>query len=410
MFHPSFYTLSPIIGVCLIIWFSDKNEMITKILSTKLFVGIGLISYSLYLWHYPIFAFSKITEFKNGQIYRQIFLGITIFVLSIISYFLIELPARKNKKFIQIFILVFFGFLTLIFINTKIILKQGFSQRVPLIISNSLTISPWNILNNNNNEICHNKKDGCKFTSSSNKKVYVIGDSHMGSLLFDLKNNIIKKNYSFITSTLGGCILFPGFNKIIKNKIDPLCNNSYFSDLINQLDKENDSIIIIGGRYQLYFDQIKNNQNFSFKKDKNNSSLSLEDSFKNAVKMLAKKNKIILLYPKPELGFNLPNRIFNMQRNNKDFKNKIKNDPVLISYNDFKESSKLSFKLLESINDKNIYKVKPHLLFCNNKHLNKCTTHNDKFLFYYDDEHPSLEGAMLINNLIIEKIKEIEDK
>ena len=410
MFHPSFYTLSPIIGVCLIIWFSDKNEMITKVLSTKLFVGIGLISYSLYLWHYPIFAFSKITEFKNGQIYRQIFLGITIFVLSIISYFLIELPARKNKKFIQIFILVFFGFLTLIFINTKIILKQGFSQRVPLIISNSLTISPWNILNNNNNEICHNKKDGCKFTSSSNKKVYVIGDSHMGSLLFDLKNNIIKKNYSFITSTLGGCILFPGFNKIIKNKIDPLCNNSYFSDLINQLDKENDSIIIIGGRYQLYFDQIKNNQNFSFKKDKNNSSLSLEDSFKNAVKMLAKKNKIILLYPKPELGFNLPNRIFNMQRNNKDFKNKIKNDPVLISYNDFKESSKLSFKLLESINDKNIYKVKPHLLFCNNKHLNKCTTHNDKFLFYYDDEHPSLEGAMLINNLIIEKIKEIEDK
>ena len=59
MFHPSFYTLSPIIGVCLIIWFSNKNELITKILSTKLFVGIGLISYSLYLWHYPIFAFLR---------------------------------------------------------------------------------------------------------------------------------------------------------------------------------------------------------------------------------------------------------------------------------------------------------------------------------------------------------------
>src|SRR6056300_379890 len=61
MFHPSFYTLSPIIGVCLIIWFSNKDELITKIFSTKLFVGIGLISYSLYLWHYPIFAFSRIT-------------------------------------------------------------------------------------------------------------------------------------------------------------------------------------------------------------------------------------------------------------------------------------------------------------------------------------------------------------
>ena len=59
MFHPSFYTLSPIIGVCLIIWFSNKDELITKILSTRLFVGIGLISYSLYLWHYPVFSFIR---------------------------------------------------------------------------------------------------------------------------------------------------------------------------------------------------------------------------------------------------------------------------------------------------------------------------------------------------------------
>ena len=57
-----FFTLLSITGVCLIIWFSSKDEIITKILSTKLFVGIGLISYSLYLWHYPVFAFVRITE------------------------------------------------------------------------------------------------------------------------------------------------------------------------------------------------------------------------------------------------------------------------------------------------------------------------------------------------------------
>jgi len=68
MFHPSFFTLSSIIGVCLIIWFSNKDEIITKILSTKLFVGFGLISYSLYLWHYPIFAFVKTTGLVMGNI------------------------------------------------------------------------------------------------------------------------------------------------------------------------------------------------------------------------------------------------------------------------------------------------------------------------------------------------------
>lgn len=98
MFHPSFYTLFPIIGVCLIIWFANKDELITKILSTKLFVGIGLISYSLYLWHYPIFAFDRITEFAQGNLFKKLLLGIIIVILSILSYYFIEQPARNNKN------------------------------------------------------------------------------------------------------------------------------------------------------------------------------------------------------------------------------------------------------------------------------------------------------------------------
>ena len=63
IFHPSFYTLIPVIGVVLILWFTDKNDIISKILSYRIFVGIGLISYSLYLWHYPIFSFAKNLDF-----------------------------------------------------------------------------------------------------------------------------------------------------------------------------------------------------------------------------------------------------------------------------------------------------------------------------------------------------------
>ena len=67
IYHPSFLTLSPIVGACLIIWFSDKDEFITKILSSRLFVGIGLISYSLYLWHYPIFAFARVKNSFSAE-------------------------------------------------------------------------------------------------------------------------------------------------------------------------------------------------------------------------------------------------------------------------------------------------------------------------------------------------------
>ena len=100
MFHPSLNTLLPIIGVCLIIWFSDEDELITKILSSKIFVSVGLISYSLYLWHYPVFSLARITEYFNGDIFRTIYLIILTVILSIFSYTFVEKPARnKNNKF-----------------------------------------------------------------------------------------------------------------------------------------------------------------------------------------------------------------------------------------------------------------------------------------------------------------------
>jgi peptidoglycan/LPS O-acetylase OafA/YrhL len=139
MFHPSFYTLSPIIGVCLIIWFSNKNELITKILSTKLFVGIGLISYSLYLWHYPIFAFIKTTGLVMGSMTFKLLLIPILLICSIISYYFVEKPFRNKKNSIKnILILIFISSLILISYNLYVIYNNGVKNRLPELFQKNL--------------------------------------------------------------------------------------------------------------------------------------------------------------------------------------------------------------------------------------------------------------------------------
>ena len=64
--HPSFYTLIPTLGVGLIILFANPKDPITKLLQNRVMVSIGLISYGLYLWHFPVFSYlSHAEEFQN---------------------------------------------------------------------------------------------------------------------------------------------------------------------------------------------------------------------------------------------------------------------------------------------------------------------------------------------------------
>ena len=201
MFHPSFYTLSPIIGVCLMIWFSNKDELITKILSTKLFVGIGLISYSLYLWHYPIFAFARISNFfGNNIIYKIAFLIITIF-LSSISYYFVERPFRNKKiNFRKIFILIIIIIFSIMLVNSYVVLKEGKISYVYKKITNiyldnefdneNLRVKSWEYVNNHNSQT---------FQSKDKIKILIVGDSHSKDLFnVFIQNKNLFKNYEFL--------------------------------------------------------------------------------------------------------------------------------------------------------------------------------------------------------------------
>ena len=414
MFHPSFYTLTPIIGVCLIIWFSHKDELITKILSSKLFVGIGLISYSIYLWHYPIYAFSRITEFTQGSIVKKLLIIITIILLSIISYYFIEQPFRNKKnKFKIIFLSIIMSYSVLIIFNLNIILKDGVKQRMPDIIQEIST------------EICGQEGRRCNLNSSSDKKVFAVGDSIMREISGGFRDKVVNKDYHFIDSTLSSCLYFPGFDLIdIKTtKVEP-CNNTYLSKLREILSKQDNSIIILSGN----FAQFLNNSSFDNQeggvgqKELEHKYIpvgdyqTIQSSFKNEVLKLSKKNNIILIYPVPEVGWHVPSRLNNIiQKESKngglDSKKFIeKSKYITTSYQIYKNRTKSTFELFDSIRSDNIYRVYPSELLCDTLIKNRCITHDDKNVFYNDYFHPSVVGAKMIGELIMKQIEKIELK
>ena len=418
--HPSLHTVPAILGTCLIIWFSDSNVIVTRLLSTKLFVGTGIISYSLYLWHYPIFAFFRVAEFANENFFYKLFLGIFIVVLSILSYYYIERPARnKNNKFRVIISLILILISVLLIFNFNIVKKKGYKDRLPEILFKNFTEPTYYLLKNSDKESCFDNTDGCRFNISSNKKVYLIGDSHMGSLMFNLKDRIVNNNYQFITHTKPGCLYYPGFNLVDTKtqKIEKNCNDNYFQKLKQNFSKDINSIIIIGGRFPLYLSNYffdnkeggiegnKWNQNY-VSADKYDT---IQNSFKNEVLELSKNNKIILVYPIPEVGWDVNKKIYNQWIKRKLTKN-FNLDYVITNFETYKNRTKSSFELLDSLQGKNIYRVYPHKLFCDSIIKDSCITHDNKNIFYADDDHPSLKGSEMINDLIMAEIEKIKLK
>ena len=116
--YPSILTLFPTVGTALIILFCDENTFIKKILSTKFLVYIGLISYSLYLWHQPLLAFGNIYFINFTDLHRFSILILSC-ILSVLSYKYIEKNFR-NKKIIKsnlFFKATIFSFVTLLLLS-----------------------------------------------------------------------------------------------------------------------------------------------------------------------------------------------------------------------------------------------------------------------------------------------------
>ena len=423
MFHPSFLTLSPIIGVCLLIWFSHKDELITKMLSSKLFVGTGLISYSLYLWHYVIFTFGRITQLILDNLLTKGLLIVFIIGLSIFTYFFVEKKFR-NKKAVSVKSLIISLvslLIVLVSINFYVIHKKGFVERLPEMLQKEAYLSTTGKLKKIN-----------YIVNKQRPTVLLVGDSHMNSLAWDLKNKINKLDLNFSSNIFTGCQFILNLNRVNKKtfKSSTDCNIKKQKDRRKFISSFSNSIVVLGGRLPLILSEDRfNNQEGGDEGNMNdflqypdNSLKTINDrkkaifsEYKNTLyDLLNNGHYVILVYPIPEVGWNVPNKLFNLlpknlfKIDNNKFLKEIKDNPITTSYDVYKQRTKESFGLLDSIQHPNLYRVYPHTLFCDNQIKDRCITHDNKDVFYKDDDHPSTKGAEMINELIMKKIEKIE--
>ena len=95
---PSIYTLVPVVGTLLVLLFATAYRGVGRALSQPVIVGLGLVSYSAYLWHQPLFAFARLRSIEPLSSVALIFLSSASFLLAYLTWRFVENPFRKRPN------------------------------------------------------------------------------------------------------------------------------------------------------------------------------------------------------------------------------------------------------------------------------------------------------------------------
>ena len=393
------YTYNKILclfGLFLFLLGENQENYINKIINLKLFQHLGLISYSIYLFHQPVFAFLNIYLFKNSIEDKKylIFAILFLYIISFLNWKFIEKPFSsifsKNKKILLSTTYLLITIATFIVSNDNFILNKytDIPKKVVLLsFKNQDVISKdgKNCEDRSINNLCNFKIE------SSTKNIYVLGDSSLRTVSTALLKE--QRNYSFNLIHVGGssCLYLISV-KITKDS----CPNRTTEEMDQFVNQISNSIIIYGGRLPLYLSGTGFDNSFVKEDNEVKSIENLESKILSTINALSQNNTVVLMYPIPEQGWNVPNLYFY---------NQIKwgetvSYPSAIWY----ERVSKSTQILDKASSTNIIRIFPQDLFCDSYVKNQCVGAINNTIFYSDDDHLSIEGAELIVDLIIENL------
>ena len=382
--------LSALIIIC-----GDRVILIGKLISSKIVVYLGTISFGMYLWHKPLIAYLLHYLDKSSLSFTEAFyIVLSTIILSILSYHFYENPIRKRNilKYKSFFIFIFFSITFLFSLGFYGWKSNGlpdrFDQRVVELDNQwkDVSILPTLKCSQENIKLMISECLRGSISNDIKPSFVLLGDSHAASLINAFDEIAIRNNFNYINLSFPGC----GLGYVISN-IKNNCTNHL--NLIEELAKQNYfkkiPLVIFTLRHR---DQLLNDKNVIVEKLNLYPHLTFLD-------FLSKNtNKMIIIEPIPAWKFNIPKKIakkvkylnsneyFEITQDEKKFKKSLKN--IMDKYEKLSQKSSVDL----------FYSSK---IFCGKYKINMCSANFKDGVFYMDDNHLSILGSkMLVNELV----------
>jgi peptidoglycan/LPS O-acetylase OafA/YrhL len=128
--YPGVYALVPTLGAVLLIFCADARTLVGKLLSNRILVGLGLVSYSAYLWHQPLFVFARLVSIREPDPVVFFMLSVAAIALAWLSWKFVESPFR-NRRWVArrtVFALACAGTMTVASFGFAGFVTSGFEQ------------------------------------------------------------------------------------------------------------------------------------------------------------------------------------------------------------------------------------------------------------------------------------------
>lgn len=371
---PGWWALLPVFGSVLIIDAGTRSWLNRNILSNRALVWIGLISYPLYLWHWPLLSFARIIEGELPSVEIRSLLILISILLALMTYKLIEKPIRlgnqgKTKTIALLISMTFVGG-----VGYSCYKWEGlkFRQIAKSTAKLSEAKEDWEYKTTTfkNSKI----EEQHTLIGSSKESVLFIGDSLMGQYFPRASKIYAPPNplpyYSTVFASRNHCAPMPNFD-LVSPPENIKCGDYYLA-AIAQAKKQVFKKIVFAGMWP--------DPNFENVLDKNHEKL-IEDLLE--LKKLGKQVYLISRAPHSPL-FN-PTNLAKPLRKQIVLSKLISTKNIFYERSVIEEQDKASLAMLTTIaNRGGATVINPYDYFC---FEGKCPALIDSSAMYSDDYH-----------------------